>query len=176
MSIVLDGNGAITGLTATGISAVQQLPAGSVIQVVQTYLQSNFSTSSTSYTNVTGLSASITPTKSSSKILVMVSVMMDGYANQNFMAVTRGGSLIGQSSGGTSFNGMANSWGFGSGSSGFTLVSNYLDSPATTSSTTYQVQVAKPSSGGSPSNLFVNTTVNGNFGGVSSVTLLEIAQ
>jgi hypothetical protein len=30
MSIVLDGNGAITGLTATGISAVQQLPAGSI--------------------------------------------------------------------------------------------------------------------------------------------------
>ena len=34
MPITLNGDGAISGLTATGISAVQNLPAGSVVQVV----------------------------------------------------------------------------------------------------------------------------------------------
>lgn len=146
-----------------------------VLQVVQTYKTDSFSTSSTSYTNVTGLAATITPTSSTSKILVMVSVFIDGYNNQNFVAVTRNGSLIGQSTAGTSFNGMANAWGQNTGSDGETLVSNYLDSPATTSPITYQVQVAKPTSGGGAHNLSVNVTTAGAFGGVSSVTLWEIA-
>jgi len=98
------------------------LPTGSVLQVVQTYKTDSFSTNATSYTNVTGLSASITPTSATSKILVMVSVFIDGYQNQNFIALTRNGSLVGQSTAGSSFNSLANAWGQNSGSDGETLV------------------------------------------------------
>ena len=149
------------------------LPTGSVLQVVQTYKTDSFSTNATSYTNVTGLSASITPTSATSKILVMVSVFIDGYQNQNFIALTRNGSLVGQSTAGSSFNSLANAWGQNSGSDGETLVANYLDSPATTSALTYQVQAARQNSGSSP--LLINVVVNGTYGGVSSITLMEIA-
>jgi hypothetical protein len=71
MSITLDGNGAITGLTATGISAVQQLPAGSVLQVVNAAYSTQVSNSSGTYVD-TGLTATITPRFSTSKILVEV--------------------------------------------------------------------------------------------------------
>jgi hypothetical protein len=158
---------------ATGTLPAARLPAGSVLQVVQTYKTDSFSTSSTSYTNVTGLSASITPTSATSKILVMVSVFIDGYQNQNFIALTRNGTLVGQSTAGSTLNSLANAWGQNSGSDGETLVANYLDSPATTSALTYQVQAARQNSGSSP--LLINVVVNGTYGGVSSITLMEIA-
>jgi hypothetical protein len=67
----------------------------------------------------------------------------------------------------------SNAWGQNSGSDGETLVANYLDSPATTSALTYQVQAARQNSGSSP--LLINVVVNGTYGGVSSITLMEIA-
>ena len=163
----------INASLASGVPGKANLPTGSVLQVVQTYKTDSFSTSATSYTNVTGLSASITPTSATSKILVMVSVFIDGYQNQNFIALTRNGSLVGKSTAGSTLNSLANAWGQNSGTDGETLVANYLDSPATTSALTYQVQAARQNSGSS--NLFINVTTNGTYGGVSSVTLMEIA-
>jgi hypothetical protein len=51
-----------------------QLPTGSVLQVVSTTKTDTFSTSSTSYTDLTGLSVSITPTSATSKVLVFYTV------------------------------------------------------------------------------------------------------
>ena len=48
------------------------LPAGSVLQVVQDVKLDTFTTSSTSFTDVTGLSVDITPSSTSSKVLVLV--------------------------------------------------------------------------------------------------------
>ena len=45
---------------------------GKVLQVVQTAKTDTFTTTSTSYVDVTGLSASITPSSTSSKILILV--------------------------------------------------------------------------------------------------------
>ena len=56
-------------------------PAGSVLQVVSTAKSDQFTTSSTSFTDVTGMSATITPTSSSSKILVIFSVGLVGNSN-----------------------------------------------------------------------------------------------
>ena len=53
------------------------LPSGSsggIIQVKSVIKTDTFTTDSTSYTDVTGLSVSITPTRSDSKILVMVTM------------------------------------------------------------------------------------------------------
>jgi len=49
-----------------------QMPAGHILQVVQGLYTNNFNTTSTSYVD-TGLSASITPSSTSSKILALVS-------------------------------------------------------------------------------------------------------
>lgn len=49
MSIILSGDGSISGLSATGISAAQNLPSGSVVQVVSYIDATGYSTSSSSY-------------------------------------------------------------------------------------------------------------------------------
>jgi hypothetical protein len=149
------------------------LPTGSVLQVVQTYFTTSFSTTSTSYVDVTGLSSSITPTSSSSKILVMLTAGVDSYNTQLMMAMTRNGSLIGQSTAGSTFNGIGSWWGNNSGSQNSTVATNYLDSPATTSSTTYQVQVCR--NGGSANAVTVGSSYAGAYGVTCSLTLLEIA-
>jgi len=64
----------VSGLTAgnlTGSVPASAMPAGSVIQVVQAVKTNTFSSSSNSWVDVTGWSASITPSSTSSKILVL---------------------------------------------------------------------------------------------------------
>ena len=54
-----------SGATATGFGG------GKVLQVVQTYKTDTASTTSTSFTDVSGFSANITPASTSNKILVL---------------------------------------------------------------------------------------------------------
>jgi len=61
-------------LTATGKLASSSMPTGSVLQVVSTTKTDTFSTTSTTFTDVTGLSVTITPTSSSNQILVLVGI------------------------------------------------------------------------------------------------------
>jgi hypothetical protein len=104
------------------------VPAGSVIQVVSNFSASQITTTSTSFVT-TGFSASITPSSSSSKILALVSGMM--YSNTSTaepqIALYRGGSSLGI------FTDLFSSNGAIIGGASFM----YLDSPSTTSSTTY---------------------------------------
>ena len=58
------------------------LPTGSVLQVVQAPVKTDgFTTTSTSYVDITGMSVSITPISSSSKILILANGMLAGVAN-----------------------------------------------------------------------------------------------
>lgn len=50
------------------------LPAGTILQVVQGVMTTNFTTTSAAYTDITGLSVSITPRATSSKVLVLVKI------------------------------------------------------------------------------------------------------
>jgi hypothetical protein len=174
MPTIISGDGTITGLTATGISAVQNvgrtnLPAGSVLQVVSTTKTDAFTTASTSYVDVTDFSASITPTSSTSKILIIVNSYI-GINNINAkINLVRGSTNIAQPASGANPSSAI----FRSGiqiAGSFNL--SFLDSPATTSATTYKIQIK--SSGG-------NTTCinraddDANNSGVSTITLLEIA-
>ncbi len=110
--------------------AKSALPAGSVLQVVQQLYTAVDSTTSTAYVP-SGLSASITPTASTSKILI--NVCTNGYiASANLQMnmtlyrnstnlITQGQGVIYDSAGGMQ--------------APYSLL--YLDSPATTSSITY---------------------------------------
>ena len=71
MPIAINGSGSITGLTKTGISAQPVFP-GNVIQVVNASYSTAVTSTSTSFAD-TGLSASITMSSSTSKILVLIS-------------------------------------------------------------------------------------------------------
>jgi hypothetical protein len=119
----------LTNATGLGRAA---LPAGSVLQVVGATYTGSVTTTSTSYIS-TGLAASITPTSSSSKILIMMSSgAMTGGANlQMNLTIYRGGSnLMTQGQGMLYTN-------TGFSQCSFSLL--YYDSPATTSSTTYTI-------------------------------------
>ena len=119
---------------AQGIAAAS-MPAGSVIQVVQGRYSSAFSTTSQSFVS-TGATASITPRSATSKILAQVSVTAGSSSNQwQFFTLYRGSTNISGSSGSASTpSGFLNN---NSGDYLQTVNFQILDSPATTSSTTY---------------------------------------
>jgi hypothetical protein len=171
MPITLNGDGAISGLTATGISAVQNvgrtnLPVGSVLQTVQGYTATGTTTTSGSPVTTT-LSASITPTSASNKILVLLNI--NGYTARGSTSVTfgdmyfyifRGGSQVVASRAGINFG--VNTW------ADLFPAQNclvYLDSPASTSSLTYDLRM-------SVSNSLSLTVPFQSFG---TITLMEIA-
>ena len=60
-----------TVLTTAGVPA-SAMPAGSVIQVVQTVKSDTFSTTGTSFVEITGYNVTITPASSSNKVMVEV--------------------------------------------------------------------------------------------------------
>lgn len=156
------------------ISGSGQLP----VQVVQTVKTDTFSTSSGSYVNVTGLSASITPTNSANKILVLVNIGILSAASTNIIiGLTRAGTQIynGDASGSIKQSSAAYDTPFNYGAGSVSI--SYVDSPATTSSTTYQVQI---STNGSATG-YLNRTERDSSGssgdarGASSIILMEIA-
>jgi hypothetical protein len=141
------------------------LPTGSVLQVVQGSFSTQTDTTSNTYSD-TGLTASITPTSSSSKILVLVSqtglVKFGGSGSGPYMALRllRSGSEI------IIFERQILY-------TGTTLEVNqsasivYLDSPATTSSTTYKTQFRQAGTSGTV-RICADTTT-------ATITLMEIA-
>jgi hypothetical protein len=168
MAITIDGTGSISGLSATGISA-QPVFAGNILQVVQGSTTTSTAITSTSYTDST-LSASITPSSSSSKVLILVSHSGMVYSNQT---ATRTGSiqLVRDS---TAIHEVIQALGVRGGLSTGGDISNsgsisitYLDSPATTSSITYKTQ-------GKISNADSNYTLQIS-NSASTITLLEVA-
>lgn len=132
--------------TASGGITQGSMPAGSVLQVQSTTKTSVFSTTSTSYTDVTGLTVSITPTSSSSKILILVSVSLGAGNILTSARLVRNSTAlaVGDAAGSRIQTSVAYVGGGGvSGIDGMAPVQNitYLDSPATTSSTTYKIQM-----------------------------------
>jgi len=134
--------------TATGLKwATPATGGGKVGQVLSTLKTDTFSTTSTSSTTVTGLSVTITPSASTSKIMIIASVAA-GITNVDSHAI-----FLGLSGGNTaSYIGDAASnrrrtvhWVRRPGDSATVAATNmpmtmvYLDSPATTSATTYNV-------------------------------------
>jgi len=192
MALILDGAGTITGLQvgglpngivdndtlAAGTPNTAALPAGSILQVVQSYKDDVFSTSTqTTWENITGLSVSITPSATSSKILVLVDVRL-GFSGGELaqLRLRRGTTTVGSSTIGTTGNGFSfTDSDANSPSQTRVMATNtmtFLDSPSTTSSTTYQVQMWKD---GSNTAYLNRRGLNAGHGACSSITLLEVA-
>ena len=154
-------------------------PYGTVLQVVSVTFTGVFTTTSASFVNITGLSANITPKFANSKILVTGSVNFGSSQGSNgtFFRLARGstGIAIGDSAGTrTRSYGGSNTFEAAMFSSAF----NFLDAPETTSSVTYNVQLATNSGGvTSAVNRWLSYPEDPNRPrGVSTITLTEIAQ
>lgn len=116
---------------------------GAVLQVVQTVKTDTFSTNSGSFTDITGMSVSITPKFSTSKILVLNTIAIGGSAaDQLTLRLVRDSTaiFIGNAAGNRSLG----FYGIDTNAIGVTAVLpqtiSYLDSPATTSAITYKIQ------------------------------------
>lgn len=146
---------------ATGIKWAAPAGGGKVLQVVQgTYSTSTATTSSTFVD--TNLTATITPSATTSKIMVIATLPMkiNGAAGddlQGSLGINRGGSIILDYTNNLSIYQGAAQW-------KFPLSLSYLDSPSTTSATTYKIQMK---SGGK-----TTTAQEGN--STSVILLLEI--
>ena len=145
MPTIIDGSLGITYPVTAGSTSAVQASSAKILQVLQTVKTDTFSTTSTSATDVTGLSVSITPTSSSSKILVMYDVKTSMENFQMSLFLVRGSTTIyiGDAAGSrirasTALCGIVDPSDFWRSTVGQTAI--FLDSPATTSSTTYKVQ------------------------------------
>ena len=177
MSVVLFGSTsgsvtlqepAVAGTTVLDLPAVSGTvltdtspKVGNVIQVVNATYSTEISNSTGTYSDA-GLSASITPSSSSSKILILCSQGM-------FKSTTSAGIYMQVLRNSTSILingrlGLTDSAGVG----GYVLWNcNYLDSPSTTSSITYKTQFRNYNTTGTA---YVNID-----GSTAQITLLEIA-
>ena len=150
--------------------------SGGIIQVKQTIKKDQFTTSNntSNYTDITGLSVAITPTRSDSKILVRVIIYNSNNNAVNFFRLLRGSTFIEQPSGTSSSGAVYNAHSFA-----YYNCDNFqdsttieiLDSPATTSATTYKIQCAV-TSGTCTINKFHSTS---NYYGVSTITAMEVS-
>jgi hypothetical protein len=162
----LVGKATTDTLTNKTLGAGTVFPAGAVLQVVSGST-STYTTSATSTFADTSLTATITPTRNTSKILVLMSHAGCGKATNNTalqIKILRGATQIvylediGASTGTTAENYIGS------------ISVNYLDSPATTSATTYKSQMASRAN-----NATVYVQGYGSALVTSTITLMEIA-
>jgi len=191
MAIILDGNIGVTypDVTTQNTSAViggklptTRLPAGSVLQVVQSAKTDTWSEAvglGAISGDATGLTPSITPATTSNKVLVRGCVFCHVTSNELMLVLYRNGSAIfvgdtagnkSRVTGGIDCSNSDEYWG------GISF--EYLDSPSSTSAVTYSVRFRHSS--GTTRTVYVNraTTDNDSAGtgrSSSSLTLMEIA-
>lgn len=151
---------------SSGVPTRAQLPAGSVLQVVQSIITTETVFSSSSFADATNFNASITPSSASSKILVSMNVCLY-LDNFNTGQTNIAGKIV---RGSTDVYESLLISGYGININSITPFT-YLDSPATTSSVTYKLQVRASST-------YNNSRVNSSltvYPAKSTITLMEIA-
>jgi len=150
-----------------------------ILQVVSTIKTDTFTSTSTSFTDVTGLSATITPFSTSSKVLVMASV-----SSGNSTDETRGFRLmrdstaiaVGGAAGSRTRTTIAQY--FGGNSVSFhmnTSTAQVLDSPNTAAAVTYKVQGSTNSGTFTVNRSSTDPDSAGGRRTVSTITLMEVA-
>jgi len=156
-------------------SGTTTLPTGSVLQVVQ--ITSVVQSTSTSGSDVDLFTAAITPSSTSSKILVSTTIFHGKGNDETFYMSRNGTKIAGVGSGGTSYISVGSFYNSDNSVARDTatmasLSYEYLDSPSSTSEVTYKIGHMSPSSGPA---FYINRAVTAGQGfGRSTLTLMEI--
>jgi hypothetical protein len=178
-----------TDLTAYSTTAqINSLLSGSIKQVLSTTKTDTFSASVAAGANtaITGLSVTITPSSATSKILVTYMVngslnLAGGASGNNGILTTlkRGATSIGVGNAAGSRQQVSATMGGEIGSAALSNLSGmtFLDSPATTSATTYSVNISHTS--GAAQTMYVNRTStdpdSSNYHrSISTITVMEV--
>ena len=161
-------------LAADGSTTISNLSGGvgKILQVVQTFKNDTTSTTSTSFSDLTGMSATITPSSNSNKVLVSFSLCISSI-NQPLLHINllRGSTNIAQPS--TTPTNHSTMMLYIDAPKIMQTNYQFLDSPSTTSATTYKLQWRNHNAG-------YTTKLNGyfdqaNYTGTSTITLMEVA-
>lgn len=182
--------GSVTAISDdSGTPTIQSgvnFPSGHILQVAQTVKTDTFSSQSTSFIDITGLSVSITPKFATSKVLVMWSLATSGSGHFDTRLARTIDSLsdypyLGDQLGSNRIRSTHHHYVTTSYNTTYNMMSDngqYLDSPNTTSTVTYKFQGANPHSSsyyvriGYPYSDGDNTWSGSN---PSSITVLEVA-
>ena len=173
MALTQVASGLIASVAASTLTGTQTiprgtLPTGSVLQVVSANSTTTASTTGGTFID-TGLSATITPTSATSKIFILVTecfYVSGGGADAGGAAqIVRNSTAIFASANTNAI--YINATGVTAGTSSLAYIAmNYLDSPATTSATTYKTQFK--------AEVGATIVAQGN-NNESSITLMEIS-
>jgi hypothetical protein len=161
---------------ATGMKWAAAAGGGKILQVISTAKTDTFSTSSTSLVDITGLSATITPISATSRIAVFLSVQ---YAiahgtGQAYFQLVRDSTAIAQ---GDAAGSRTRTTAQGAPFQSY-IMANYalqfVDSPSTTSATTYKMQT-RVTAGTNYLNRTLDDTDSAVYPrGISTITVMEI--
>ena len=177
-SAKLASGAALANLGSSQLASAN-LPAGSVLQVVQGTTDTQQSTNSTTFIDITGLSASITPKFTTSKILVRYRVNGSNNSASNMIAfqILRNSTAVGNGAVGVSrvkchsaVRGQ-----YSDGNPLWTTAGEYLDSPSSTSAITYKIQYKVDGSAGYINQDPSNGDTSNYASPLSEITLMEIA-
>ena len=145
--------------------------AGNILQVLQvgkTDITSVTSSGNNAYSDIPNFSLAITPSAASSKILVMVALTVGGNSGAFSLKLFRGSTEIGSPASGTR---PAMIHRYTTAQYLDSNVINFLDSPNTTSSTTYKLQISTHGN-----NMVINRYQSSDdFTTASYLTLMEVA-
>jgi hypothetical protein len=164
MALTLDGTTGVS-LVQNGVITDANLPAGSVLQVVNTLLTTTRGIASATFADITGLSATITPTSASNKILILVSIngiTIEATVTALKTRILRDATVLEFIDSSIGYSSLAQLYAGG-------VSIGYLDAPATTSAITYKIQFATNSG----NQAYVNNYTSG--GSSSTITLMEVA-
>lgn len=164
MPISISGSGVVTGLS-TGNSNI-----GKILQVVTSQYTTSFSTSSQSWTDM-GISALITPSSTSSRIIVSLNgnCALGSTTNTVLFNFVRNSTNIGQPSSGS----VPSTFNFFATDNGSVPINfSWIDSPQTTSPITYKVQWRTDAAFTA---YFLRHVGGTDYNTVGSFTLMEIA-
>jgi len=161
-------------------AAWQALTGARIGQVVSTTKTDTFTAATNTYTDITGLSVSITPTSATSKIFILASISgsQDAGVDVATLRLMRGSTAIAiGDTAGSRIVGTTPLTGGADASQQGSTTTNFLDSPATTSATTYKIQGR---SNNAASTFFINrsdadsdNTIHNRC--VSTITVMEVS-
>lgn len=173
----VSGSTTLTLPTTSGTLVTSNaMPTGSVLQVVSTTKTDTWSSATqNTWNDVTGLTVSITPSSSSNRILVIGQLSYAASSNLYFRLV-RGSTAIavGDTAGSRISCTGASGYNFNDGNVGENANFNFLDSPSTTSSTTYKIQVYGFNISQFVNRVVTDTDSNVSPRNISTITVMEI--
>jgi len=147
------------------------------LQILSTCKTDTFTMSSTTFADVTGLSIAITPSSSSSKIFIQVTMSTGNNAGEAMMLrLMRDSTAIGIGDAAGSRIQVTNGFYNANADNMNTTAMSFLDSPATTAATTYKVQIRGTGAATMAVNRSSNDTNSATTSrGVSTITVFEVS-